>query len=133
MGDSLKKREDKGMSEKKVARIGIYERGMWIHKNNLNDIEVLEERRRHMDADAQGEARLYGLGPLTFIEEIATMDGTLLGPNYFSILRRYKGAILNPPLFKGQEWIPETKTKAIAGSALRDASKPATANRRKRS
>lgn len=79
----------------KPARIGIYERGMWVHKNNAAHLDRLEELRRKMDCDAQAEAPLYGLGPLRFFDEIATMEVDGM-PDFFALLRRYKGAIISP-------------------------------------
>jgi hypothetical protein len=88
--------------EQTPARIGIYERGMWIGMSAINDQEQLDIHRRHMDEDAQMEAPLYGLGPLTFFEERITTEGNLLWPNFFALLRRYKGAIVGNGRFQAR-------------------------------
>jgi hypothetical protein len=82
--------------EETPAKIGIYERGMWISMAALHDQEQIDRHRKHMDEDAQMEAPLYGLGPLTFFEERITTEGNLLWPNFFALLRRYKGAVNGP-------------------------------------
>lgn len=64
----------------------------------MNDLGRLNELRRRVDDHAQAEAPLYGLGPLTFLDEIATDDLPGL-PGFFSLLRRYKGAIVDRPKY----------------------------------
>jgi hypothetical protein len=82
--------------EETPAKIGIYERGMWIGMSAIDDQEQLNIHRKHLDEDAQMEAPLYGLGPLTFFEERITTEGNLLWPRFFALLRRYKGAVIGP-------------------------------------
>lgn len=76
-----------------ITKFGIYERGMWTHTNNLPD--HLNEYRKRIDEDAQAEAPLYGLGPLTFMEELISDPIETMPPTYVAILRRYKGAIVD--------------------------------------
>jgi hypothetical protein len=76
-----------------VTKYGIYERGMFSHTGNLP--HELENFRRKIDEDAQAEAPLYGLGPLTFIEEKISDPIVTMPPTYVVILRRYRGAIVD--------------------------------------
>jgi hypothetical protein len=78
------------------ARIGIYERGMWTHVNNLRDLSMMTRFRSRIDEDSQAEAPLYGLGPLTFIEELISDPIETMPPTFVAILRRYRGAIVDP-------------------------------------